>query len=157
MIFGLFSGTELQLRVLQSSLRAVGCRFTVACSQGRHRSEPPSASLTVVRRTGSRRNTTPLLEAQTTPDSPRTGVFMFLWRAGCRRPPVSTIRGERVCCLLVLNLVSSQMAQCSPNPPRTGVFMFVLVVCLVVTKIRGFLAFFETLCRALELLAVQNI
>ena len=143
MIFGLFSGTELQLRVLQSSLRAVGCGFTVACSQGRHRSEPPSASLTVVRRTGSRRNTTPLLEAQTTPDSPRTGVFMFLWRAGCRRPPVSTVRG--------------QMAQYSPNPPRTGVFMFVLVVCLVVTKIRGFLAFFETLCRALELLAVQNI
>ena len=61
-----------------SSLRAVGGRFT-PCSQLRHWSEPPSASLTVVR------------------------------RAGCRRPPVSTVRG--------------QMMQCSPNPPRTKVYI----------------------------------
>jgi hypothetical protein len=50
------------------------------CSQLRHWSEPPSASLTVVR------------------------------RAGCRRPPVSTVRG--------------QMMQCSPNPPLTEVYAF---------------------------------
>jgi len=41
--------------------------------------------------------------------SPNPQLTEFLWLAGCRRPPVSTVRG--------------QMMQCSPNPPRTKVYV----------------------------------